>query len=120
MFGKVTIVLHEVVMYNISRDTHKCVHTKECQMTQKNITIIETIAYGVTVEYSGKAKVPSYFVTAIKEDGSIEILKDLSGKSWQEVTAKSKERANDNAVPYWIADQTKAFQKRLVKDQNAN
>jgi len=61
-----------------------------------------------------------YLVTSIAEDGSITPITSPTYNSWQEVAAAAKAMAREESkaqgepVEYWIADQVKAFQKRLA------
>ncbi len=75
------------------------------------------IAFGVTSAFKGRAKTPVYFVTEISEAGIVTILDTNEFRSWQEVTVAAKKKAidSDDAI-YMIADQIKAFQKRLQRN----
>ena len=78
------------------------------------------VAFGVTSSVAGRARTPSYHVTAIHEDGTVEILQGTY-KSWQSATEAAKNLVTKTGgdTQYWIADQTKAFQKRLAKEMNS-
>ena len=79
------------------------------------------VAYGVTQMVSGRTRQPVYLITSIAEDGTVTTLTDTTYKSWQEVTIAAKKKAIESPmvdgepVHYWIADQIKAFQKRIEK-----
>ena len=75
------------------------------------------IAFGVTSGFKGRARTPVYFVTEISEEGVVITLSN-EFPSWQAATAAAKEKAfnSDDAI-YMIADQIKAFQKRLIREE---
>ena len=79
------------------------------------MTVKEVVAYGVTSQTNAKKTETKYFVTTIDDEGKQITLLDQPFKSWQDATKDAKEKAEKDSVPYWIADQTKAFQKRIAK-----
>jgi len=78
------------------------------------------VAFGVTSAEMGRTRKPVYLVTAIEEDGTIRTITSPVYASWQEVAQAAKTLAAQESkrqgelVEYWIADQVKAFQKRLA------
>ena len=71
------------------------------------------VAYGVTVTEDARRFTPTYHVTGITDDGVIVILPG-NHKSWNDATAASKAMAADAGAPYWIADNVKAFQRKVA------
>lgn len=79
----------------------------------------ETVAYGVTQSFVGKARQPRYHTIAIREDGSIFVMHETY-VSWQDATKAAKALvAKDSGTLYWIADQYKAFQRRVARERDA-
>ena len=73
------------------------------------------VAFGVTSGVKGRAKTPIYFTTEISEDGIVTV-HETEFRSWNAATIASKALASKIDAEYWIADQVKAFQKRLVRE----
>ena len=90
-------------------------------MAQKNLTNVEIIAFGVAQGTKGRARTPVYFATQVFEDGTVVQL-ETEYPSWQAATAGAKDLAAKETertgehVGYMIADQIKAFQKRLQRE----
>jgi len=73
------------------------------------------VAMGVAQTTTGALMQPRYHTSEILADGTIRVNEKESFPSWQAATAESKSRADKASVPYLIADQVKAFQRRLAK-----
>ena len=86
-------------------------------MTEKN----QPVAYGVTSAVAGRTRQPVYLTTTIDADGTVTANESPLYNSWQDATKAAKAMAAKAGVVdgemchYWIADQVKAFQKRIAK-----
>ena len=72
------------------------------------------VGRGVTSREVGPLLQPVYFTTRIMSDGTVQV-DNKPYVSWNAATVASKDACKGTTAVYMIADQIKAFQKRLAR-----
>jgi hypothetical protein len=75
----------------------------------------QIVGRGVAQTVRGALLQPVYHTSTVFADGTVEVAENVAYKSWQDATAAARGMVEGTDAVYMIADQVKAFQKRLAK-----